>query len=93
MGHSIDFDKELELSVPLGIEVEAILVDVDITPLHASCLIFGLMADGHTKFVRLRGGHSQVRLPFVHRKVYLKYFHNISEVRIGTIGYIDRVHH
>jgi hypothetical protein len=92
MGQHLDFDKEIELSVPDGISPEAILVDVDIEPHTASCLIFGLMADGHTKFIRLRGGHSQVKLPFVHRKVYLKYFHNITEVRIGTIGYIDRLH-
>jgi len=92
MAQHIDFDKELLLSVPEGADIEAILVDVDIKPLNGMCLIFGLMADGHTKFLRLRGGHHQVRLPFVHRKVYLKYLRHVDEVRIGTIGHIDRLH-
>jgi hypothetical protein len=92
MGQHIDFDKEFNLSIPEGVDLEAILVDVEIKPHSGSCLIFGLMADGHTKFVRLRGGHSQVRLPFVHRKVYLKYLKPIDEIRIGTIGHIDRLH-
>ena len=92
MGQRLDFDREIELSIPEGADPEAILVDVDIVPNSASCLIFGLMADGHTKFVRARGGHSQLKLPFVHRKIYLKFFNKITEVRIGTIGYIDRLH-
>jgi len=92
MGQSMDFDKELDLSIPDGADIEAIFVDVEVIPASASCLIYGMGSDGHTHKVTLQGGHSQVRLPFSHRKVYLKYQSNASEVRIGTIGHLDKFH-
>lgn len=84
------FDRELELSVPPHIALGAVMVDVDIMPRTASCLIYGVHADGTSRCVRLNGGHSQVSLPFAERKVYLKYSDKGTEVRIGTIGHIDR---
>jgi len=79
-----DFDKELNLSVSNNFK--SILVDVDLSPKNASCLIYGVMADGKTEAVSVKGGHSQVKLPFSNGKIYLKYADGATEVRIGTIG-------
>ena len=92
MAQMIDFDKELELSIPAGIQLESVMVDVEVIPSSSSCLIYGMHADGQTRCIKLKGGHSQVHLPFAHRKVYLKYIDNTTEVHIGTIGHIDKFH-
>lgn len=93
MAQLVDFDKELELSIPMEGHVESIMIDVEVIPATASCLIYGVHSDGQTRCVKLKGGHSQVRLPFCHRKVYLKYVDNTSEVRIGTIGHTNKLPH
>lgn len=82
-----EFDRELNLSIPPDAHCSAILVDVDVEPRHAECLIYGTMANGSTSFVKLKGGHSQVSLPFASRKVFLKYLSEPQHIRIGTIGY------
>lgn len=92
MGQRMDFDKEIELSVPADIDLDSVMVDVEVIPASSSCLAYGLQADGQTRCVKLEGGHSQVHLPFAHRTVYLKYQGGASEVRISTIGHIDRLH-
>lgn len=92
MAQMIDFDKELELSIPQNIDITSVMVDVEVIPASSSCLIYGIHSDGQTRCIKLKGGHSQVHLPFAHRKVYLKYIDNTAEVRIGTIGHIDKLH-
>lgn len=86
------FDQELDLSAPKDEAFEAILVDVDLQPSHASCLIYGVAPDGHSECVEVHGGHSQVRLPFGSRHVCVKYLHGLQQFRIGTIGTIARGH-
>lgn len=86
------FDQEVDLSGPQDGEFEAILVDVDLQPNDASCLIYGVAPDGHSECVEVHGGHSQVRLPFGSRHVCVKYLHGLQQFRIGTIGTIARGH-
>jgi len=82
-----DYDSEMNLSVPAGSAVTSILVDVDLAPKDGSCMIYGITPEGHTECVTVRGGHSQVNLPFAHPKIYVKHIGWLDHVWIGTIGH------
>lgn len=82
-----DYDSEFELSAPHGGKLKNILIDVDIQPQSASCVIYGITADGHTEGVTVLGGHHQVSLPFAHPKIYVKHNCPLEHIWIGTIGY------
>jgi hypothetical protein len=87
-GHENGYDSELELSAPHGRKLHGFLVDVDVAPKEASCIIYGVTADGHTEGVAVKGGHSQVRLPFAETRVYVKHLGCPEHVWISTIGYL-----
>ena len=83
-----DYDSVLDLSVPDNGVLRAILVDIDLAPKDGSCTIYGIMPDGHTEGVTVQGGHSQIRLPFAKRKIYVKHNGKLDHIRIGAIGHL-----
>lgn len=80
-------DAAFDLSVAPGCLPNGILVDVELQPESGRCLIFGRLANGNTGSVEIKGGHSQVSLPFIDPRIFIKHLGRFQEIRIGTIGH------
>lgn len=84
------FDHKAKLSVPDGIELDAILVTVEIEPPTAACLIYGHLDQDSMGCVEVAGGRSDMELPFVRPEVFVLYLQGLKHLKIHTRGWKDR---
>ncbi len=89
MNSQIKYDAEIELSVPTGNVLKAVIVNVDVTPKDAGVLIYGNCADGTIGFVEVRGSQQGLRLPFINGHVYIKHVGGLESLQIAAAGWVD----
>ena len=63
------------------------MVTVTLDPPDAGILIYGWLADGNLGSVEIRRGSSDVDLPFVQPKIYIKYLKGLKHLNIATRGF------
>lgn len=84
-------DKTCRLSVPDETILKSILVEVEMMPENATCVIYGIDANGQSACVTVSGSHSEIDLPFSSPQICIRHDDDV-QVRIGTIGYKDQLH-
>lgn len=76
---------EHTLSVPDGIPLKAIIVEVEVEPLNASVLIYG--GPTYTEPQKVTGRSGRIDLPFDNPRIYVQKLHDATGYKIWTHGW------
>lgn len=85
---NIRYSEELTLPAPAG--ADAIIVNVEIEPPTASCVIYGFTKAPKTlQPIRVLGSASRLALPYAEPKIYILHEAGLRTLRITTVGWRD----
>jgi hypothetical protein len=87
MTSEITYNIEADLTVPTGIPLRAITVEVNIEPNDASALIYGTTADGNIGYVQVGDGKNKLELPFANPHIWVKYLSGLVTFKLSTLGW------
>jgi hypothetical protein len=80
-GREITYHVAVDLTVPPGVPLKAIVVAIDVKPADGGMLIYGYSSETSILPVEVRGSVPRLELPFIKPKIYIKFrkaFHSYS---------------
>ena len=85
----IQYNLEVALRVPKGVQFTDVTVNIEIQPYIGSCVLYGWGADEQLHALEVQGSHDNVTLPFAKPDIYVAYLEGVQLVLVETVKWTE----